>query len=89
MDGVQLLQGYREGYQKPVYEDILLFTTKFPQIPGTNLINLGRMKGWVNLGTTEWFWTHDPELGIQYLNHYAITFWRYDEKQLLATLLML
>ena len=26
----------------------LLFTTKFPEIPGTHFIDLGRMKGWVN-----------------------------------------
>ena len=27
----------------------LLFTTKFPDIPGTHFIDLGRMKGWVDL----------------------------------------
>ena len=32
MDGVQLHHG-------------LLFATKFPEIPGTHLIDLGRMKG--------------------------------------------
>ena len=26
----------------------LLFTTKFPEIPGAHCINLERMKGWVN-----------------------------------------
>ena len=26
------------------------FTTKFAEIPGTHLINLGRMKDWVDLG---------------------------------------
>ena len=41
----------------------LLITTKFPEIPGTHLINFGKMKGWVDfeLGT--------PGLGIQCLNH--------------------
>ena len=34
---------------------LLLFTTKFPEIPGTYLIDLGRMKGWVDLGAIQWF----------------------------------
>ena len=29
---------------EPLQGGILLFTTKFPEIPGTHLINLGRMK---------------------------------------------
>ena len=29
--------------------DSLLFTTKFPEIPGTNFTDHGRIKGWVNL----------------------------------------
>ena len=33
----------------------LLFTTKFPEIPGTHFIDLGKMKGWVDLGATQWF----------------------------------
>ena len=33
----------------------LLFTTKFQDIPGTRCIDLGRMKGLVDLGTTQWF----------------------------------
>ena len=36
-------------------EGILLFTTKFPEIPGTHLIDLGRMKGRVDLATPQWF----------------------------------
>ena len=40
MDGVQLPE---------------LFTTKFPGTPGTHLIDLRRMKGWVDLGATQWF----------------------------------
>ena len=31
----------------------LLFTTKFPEILGTHFIDLGRMKGWVDLGATQ------------------------------------
>ena len=38
----------------------LLFTTKFPEIPGTHFINLRRMKGWVNLEPTQCIWTPDP-----------------------------
>ena len=38
----------------------LLFTTKFPEIPGTHLINLERMKGWVHLRATLWFLDMGP-----------------------------
>ena len=41
----------------------LLFTTKFPEITGTHFIDLGRMKGWVDLGATQWYWTRDPWIG--------------------------
>ena len=40
MDRVQLPQGYRA-----LRGGSLLFTTKFPEIPGTHLIDLGSMKG--------------------------------------------
>ena len=40
---------------QPLRGGSLLFTTKFPEIPGTHFINLGRMKGSVNLGATQWF----------------------------------
>ena len=30
---------------EPLRQDSLLFTTKFPEIPGTHFIDLGRMKG--------------------------------------------
>ena len=30
---------------QPLRGDSLLFTTKFPEIPGTQFTNLGRMKG--------------------------------------------
>ena len=43
----------------------LLFTIQFPEIPGTHFINLGSIKGWVDLGATQWFWTRDPGLGIK------------------------
>ena len=31
---------------EPLRGGILLFTTKFPEIPGTHFIDLGRMKEW-------------------------------------------
>ena len=56
MDGVQLAQGYRATTGR----QFSLVFTKFPESPGTHLINLGRMKGWVNLEATQWFWSWDP-----------------------------
>ena len=50
MDGVQLLQGYRATTRRQFF-----FTTKTPEISGTHLIDLGRMKGSVGLGATQWF----------------------------------
>ena len=38
---------------EPLRGDILLFTTKSPEIPGTHFVNLGRMKGWVDLEATQ------------------------------------
>ena len=40
---------------EPLRGGSLLFTTKFPDIPGTHFIDLRRMKGWVDLGATQWF----------------------------------
>ena len=37
-------------YKKAVY-----FTIQFPGVPDTQLIDIGRMKGWVDLGATQWF----------------------------------
>ena len=48
---------------EPLQGGSLLFTTKFPESPGTHLINLRRMKGWMDLGATQWFWTWDPWIG--------------------------
>ena len=41
----------------------LLFSTKSPEIPGTHFIDLGGMKGWVDLEDTQWFWTREPWIG--------------------------
>ena len=38
-------------------EGILCFTINSPEISGAPSIDLGRMKGWVDLGATKWFWT--------------------------------
>ena len=48
---------------EPLQGGRLLFTTKFPKIPGTHFIDPGRMKGWVNLGAIQWFWTRDSWIG--------------------------
>ena len=40
---------------QPLQGGSLLFTIKFPEIPGTHLIDLGRMTGSVDLGATQWF----------------------------------
>ena len=40
-----------------------LFTSKFPEIPGTHFIDLGRMKGWVDLEATHWFRMRDLWIG--------------------------
>ena len=45
---------------EPLRECSLIFTTKYPEIPGTYFISLRRMKDWVNLGATLWFWTQRP-----------------------------
>ena len=39
----------------------LLFLTTFPEIPNIHFSDLGRMKGWVDLGATQW----DPWTGNQ------------------------
>lgn len=50
-------------------ETVLLFTTQFSRAPGgTHLITLGKMKDWVDLGTTQWFWTRDLCIGISTLD---------------------
>ena len=49
---------------EPLQGGSLLFTTKFPEIHGTHFINLRRVKGWVDLEPTQWFWTWDPWIGM-------------------------
>ena len=54
---------------EPLRGGSLLFTTKFPEIPGTHFIDLGRMKGRADLGAPSGFEHGTPGLGIQHLNH--------------------
>ena len=58
MDGLQFPQGLES-----LQGGSLLFTTKFPEILGTLFNYLGKMKGWVDLGATHWFWTQDLRIG--------------------------
>ena len=48
---------------EPLWGGGLLYNTKFPEIPGTHFINLGRVKGWFDLGATEWFWPWESWIG--------------------------
>ena len=57
---------------EPLWGDSLLFTTKSPGVPGTHLIDLGMMKGELNLEPPDGFEPGTPGLGIQRPNHKAI-----------------
>ena len=48
---------------QPLRGGSLLFNIHFPEIPGNHFIDLRRMKGWVDLGGTQWFWTRNPWIG--------------------------
>ena len=45
---------------EPLRGGSLLFITNFPGISGTHFTDLGRMKGWVDPGAAQWFWTQNP-----------------------------
>ena len=47
----------------PLRGGSLLFIVKFPDIPGIRFIDLGRMKGWVDLGAAQWLWIRDLWIG--------------------------
>ena len=64
MDGFNCLKG-----TEPLQGGSLFFTTKFPDIPGTHLVDLGRMKGWVDIGATQWLGNGIPEWRIQCFKH--------------------
>ena len=57
---------------EPLQGGSLLFTTKFPEIPGTHLIDLGRRKAESNLELPSGFDNWTPGMGIQRFNHLAI-----------------
>ena len=40
---------------EPLLGGSFLFTTQFPEIPGTHFISLGRMKDCVDPGASKWF----------------------------------
>ena len=40
---------------EPLRGGSLLLTTKLPDIPGTHFTDLKKMKGWVELGASQWF----------------------------------
>ena len=76
MENILKLCGIKKNFMPPFYEwcstvwrlgplqgGSLLFTTKFPGIPGTHFMDIRRMKGWVDLGATQWFWIQDPKIG--------------------------
>ena len=48
-----------------LWGDSLLFTTQSPGVLGTHFIDFGRMKGIVNLGVIQWFWTLDPSIDFE------------------------
>ena len=48
---------------EPLRGGSLLFTIKFPEIPGTHLLDPERMNTWFDLGATQLFWTWDTWIG--------------------------
>ena len=57
MDGVQLPQA-----TGPLRGGGLLFTTNFPEIPGTQFIDLEGMKGWVDT---------EPTSGLEHASRFS------------------
>ena len=64
MDGVQ-----NASRLERLWGDSLLFTTKFPEISSTHLIELRRMKDWKTLKPPRDFDHGFPGSGIECLNH--------------------
>ena len=48
---------------EPLPGDNLLFATKSPKIVDTHLIDVEKMKNWVDLKAIQWFWILDPSIG--------------------------
>ena len=49
---------------EPLQGDSSLFTSKSPGGSGSHLIDLARVKDWVDLGATQWFEPGTPGLRI-------------------------
>ena len=49
------LKKFYKNVVAPFQESSLLLTTTFLGVPDINLTELGRMKGWANVGPTSWF----------------------------------
>ena len=50
---------------EPLWGGSLLFTTKFPEIPGTHFMDVGSMNSWVDFGPPSGFEHETPRLGNQ------------------------
>ena len=63
---------------EPLQGGSTLFTIKLPDIPGAHWVDCGRMKGWVDPGATQWFWTRYPWLEIQhrYIYEWALNIYQ-------------
>ena len=48
---------------EPLRGDSLLFTITFQEVSAAQFIDLGRMKGWVELEAIQWIWTRNPWTG--------------------------
>ena len=48
---------------EPLQAESLPFAIQFQGVSGTQLINLGRMKDWVDLAVAQWFWAQGPWIG--------------------------
>ena len=55
---MEFYKNKKENFMAPFYGS-LLFTTKFPEIPGTHFIDLRKMKGRVGLAATQWLESFD------------------------------
>ena len=54
--------GWTASRLEPLRDGGLIFTTKFPEIHGIHFTNLGSMKDLIDLGATQWFWTHNRRI---------------------------
>ena len=59
---------------EPLQGDSLCFTTNFPEIPGTHLIDLGRMKGSSSLTTRSLLYELYVSLWTKTLNLFSFIF---------------